>query len=109
MKYCMQAERTWLEWDRDYQEARLGKRLRDVHGLSMGWGQLCHPRRTPAAAKRGCTHQPRQAATGAAGLSFTPPQSALVEPWNGFSISQTVSYQMTESIFKEVFASLHFV
>ena len=62
------------------------------------------------------TDQPWQAVTGAVDpaacavkLSLTPPQSALLEPWNGFSISQTVSYQITESIFKEVFASLNFV
>lgn len=61
------------------------------------------------------TDQPWRAVTGAVDpavcavkLSLTPPQSALLEPWNGFSISQTVSYQVTESIFKEVFASLNF-
>lgn len=62
------------------------------------------------------TDQPWQAVTGAVDpaacavkLYLTPPQSALLELWNGFSISQTVSYQVTESIFKEVFASLNFV
>lgn len=60
--------------------------------------------------------QPWQAVTGAVDpaacavkLSLTPPQSALLEPWNGFSISQTVSYQITKSIFKKGFASLNFV
>lgn len=99
MKYCMQAEMRRLEWDRDHQEARLGKDCVTCTACPWPGGSAEHP----AAA------QPRQAAAGAAELSLTPPQSALLEPWNGFSISQTVSYQMTESIFKEVFASLHFV
>lgn len=105
----------------------LSKQLCDVHASSIPWNgapatSLHIPVQTPKSSitgneQRGAgTDQPWQAVTGAVDpaacavkLSLTPPQSVLLEPWNGFSISQTVSYQITESIFKEVFASLNFV
>lgn len=61
---------------RDYQEARLGKQLRDVHASSHALKHSTgHPAPCPAqpAARRGDersgagSRQPRQAVTGAAG------------------------------------------
>lgn len=85
---------------RDYQEARLGKQLRDVHALSHALKHSTgHPAPCPAqpAARRGDkrsgagSRQPRQAVTGAAGpaacavkLPLTPPRPA---PWSPGMVS----------------------
>lgn len=52
----MQAEMRWLEWDRDYQEARLGKQLRDVHALCRGLKSRSLLEHPAAAGQSGAGH-----------------------------------------------------